>query len=106
MKSIVTLLEQMPGSLSTYAFWLILAGLIWANGFLEYWKQRALGTFGALYVVPIFQVILVVGGIMVGAVYFDEFAQLSSSDLAAFLVSISFCLVGVGVLAASSAERE
>jgi len=106
LKSVVTLLEQMPDALKGWGFWVILAGLIWANGFLEYWKQKALGTFGALYVVPIFQVILVVGGCLVGAVYFDEFSQLTTVDLILFLVSIFFCLLGVGVLAASSAERE
>ena len=96
----------MPESAESAGFWLILIGLIWANAFLEYWKQKALSQFGALYVVPIFQVILVVGGVVVGAVYFDEFAQLNRFELAMFIVSITFCLIGVGILSASSAGRD
>jgi len=106
LKSTVTLLEEMPESAESAGFWLILIGLIWANAFLEYWKQKALSQFGALYVVPIFQVILVVGGVVVGAVYFDEFAQLNRFELAMFIVSITFCLIGVGILSASSAGRD
>jgi len=106
MKSTVTLLEEIPESLESYGFWLIFLGLLWANCFLEWWKQKALSMFGALYVVPIFQVMLVVGGVVVGAVYFDEFAQLSRFELAMFIVSLTCCLVGVGILAASTAGRD
>jgi len=106
MKSAVTLLENVDVAFTQFFAYVIVILLVLANVWLEYWKQRALGLFGALYVVPIFQVMLIVGGILVGAVYFEEFAQLDGTQTALFCLSICLCLIGVGVLAASSAERE
>jgi len=106
MKSAVTLLEDVQTAFTQFFAYVIIILLILANVWLEYWKQRALGLFGALYVVPIFQVMLIVGGILVGAVYFEEFAQLDDTQIILFCLSICLCLIGVGVLAASSAERE
>jgi len=106
MKSLVVMLGDIQEAFSQYFAYVIVVLLICANSWLEYWKQRSLGLFGALYVVPIFQVMLIVGGILVGAVYFEEFSGLGTTQVVCFVISICLCLVGVAVLAASSAVQE
>jgi drug/metabolite transporter (DMT)-like permease len=92
-------------------FWLLIVMFALGNVALEYWKQKALGIYGALYVVPIYQVIVIIGGIIVGGMYVCVLcvcmccllyhiiyastyvkSSSSSSSLSSFLSSpLSFC---------------
>eukprot|EP01084_Bolivina_argentea_P026890 49999_1 len=76
--------------------------LIIANISMEYWKQKALAKFDAMYVIPIYQVELIIGGILFGAIYFDELSILNQERLALFLTAIVINLIGVSILGIQS----
>lgn len=86
-------------------FYLITVFFLLANFSAEKWKQRALGVFGAMYVVPIYQVVVIVGGISVGAVYFKEFESLSTLNLFMFVLGVGITLAGVYVLAVAEGQK-
>ena len=49
--------------------------------------------------VPIYQVLLIVGSAMMGAVFFNEFAGLKAYELALFIIAILITMIGVGSMA-------
>lgn len=63
--------------------------------FTEYWRQKALKDYGALYVVPIILVIILVGGTTVGAIYFDELSGLPAWRLVVFILSVAIIVSGI-----------
>ena len=85
--------SQNWGHWLTYA--LVIAFLA-ANVATEYWKQKALANFGALYVVPIFQVVVIVGGITFGVIYFEELETMETANIIFFIIAILITLTGVG----------
>eukprot|EP01084_Bolivina_argentea_P299714 516650_1 len=82
-----------------YLFYITTIGIIVVNVTLEYFRQRAIKFFDATYVVPIFQVLLILGSSTMGAIFFDEFAALSDIQLTLFISAIGITVTGVGVLA-------
>eukprot|EP01083_Nonionella_stella_P202525 739820_1 len=90
---------QLLISPGTYA---IIVLFLLANVLMEYWKQRALGLFGALYVIPIYQVEMIVGGTLFGAMFFGEFEDMSTLYLFLFFVAIVIDVIGVSILASST----
>lgn len=85
--------------LEQWLLYFVILGIVLVNVLLEFFRQRALAYFGALFVVPIYQVLLIVGSAMMGAVFFDEFAGLESWELALFVVAIAVTMGGVGMMA-------
>ncbi len=61
-------------------------------------RQRALAYFGALFVVSIYQVLLIVGSAMMGAVFFNEFAGLAAYELVLFILAIIITMMGVATI--------
>eukprot|EP00494_Astrolonche_serrata_P027913 UN28178 len=108
MKSVAEIIVESISNENQFVYWqsyVIILAFGYVNFALEYWKQKALGLFGALYVVPIYQVIVIIGGILLGAVYFEELEGLSDSDLLLFMVAVGLTIIGVGLLAYSTGQR-
>eukprot|EP01084_Bolivina_argentea_P306483 529618_1 len=82
-----------------YLFYVTIVGIIIVNVALEYFRQTAIKFFDASYVVPIFQVQLILGASMMGAIFFGEFASLSNLELSLFVIAIVITVFGVAVLA-------
>eukprot|EP00494_Astrolonche_serrata_P031006 UN31275 len=101
-KSVLEILLNSTGDFGRWEAWMFIFAFAYVNLELEYWKQKALGLFGALFVVPIYQIEVIVGGILLGAVYFEELADLSTLDLIMFFVAIGLTLAGVGILSLST----
>eukprot|EP01084_Bolivina_argentea_P299713 516646_1 len=100
MKSLMIIIGSFQFSyLSNYLFYITAIGLIIVNVLLEFFRQRAIKYFDASYVVPIFQVLLILGAATMGAIFFDEFKNLSLKDLILFCIAIFITLIGVAILA-------
>ena len=69
---------------------------------LEYFRQLSLKLFNSLYVVPIFQVLLIVVGSVMGGIYFNEFSSLTTKKMIGFCVGICAVILGVIVLTVSN----
>ena len=79
--------------------WVILFNFICMNVVMEYWKQKALASFSALVVVPLFQVMLVVLAVITGAIYFDEFKGMAAYSIICFSFGLVIVCYGMFVLA-------
>eukprot|EP00485_Elphidium_margaritaceum_P023815 CAMPEP_0202712596 /NCGR_PEP_ID=MMETSP1385-20130828/43531_1 /ASSEMBLY_ACC=CAM_ASM_000861 /TAXON_ID=933848 /ORGANISM="Elphidium margaritaceum" /LENGTH=610 /DNA_ID=CAMNT_0049372683 /DNA_START=77 /DNA_END=1909 /DNA_ORIENTATION=- len=86
---------------SWYSYFTIIC-VVLANFALEFWRQRGLSYFHAVYVVPINQVVLIVMGSVMGGLYFEEFSNMSAVDGVMFTLAILITVVGVFVLAFNS----
>lgn len=73
--------------------------MIVCNFLLEYFRQRALKYFDAVIVIPIYQVFLLVGSILMGAMFYDEFDDMATSNIGMFALSIMIILVGIVMMA-------
>jgi len=93
--------QQTGEILRSAGTWLILVGFVVTNVCLEHFKQKALSFFGALLVVPIYQVQVIVFGILCGAIFFNELHALSTAHLCLFFVAIAITICGVAVLSSS-----
>merc|ERR1712083_645208 len=82
-----------------FLFWVTIIGLITVNVSLEIFRQKAIKFFDASYVVPIFQVMLILGAALMGAIFFGEFASLTVAELILFILAIFITVFGVAVLA-------
>ncbi|ETV98936.1 hypothetical protein H310_08423 [Aphanomyces invadans] len=82
-------------TVGTYAIALGMFGCI----FLQiHWLAQGLEHFDAVFVVPIFQCVFISTSILGGAVYFGEFATMSTTTIIMFLVGVVITLSGVGIL--------
>jgi len=79
-----------------------LIGVIVTNFLLEFFRQRGLSFFHAVYVVPINQCVLIVLGTVMGGLYFREFEKMSALDGALFCLAIVMTVMGVFILAFNS----
>eukprot|EP01084_Bolivina_argentea_P021900 40702_1 len=82
-----------------YLFYVTIFGIVLVNILLENFRQKALVYFDARYVVPIYQVLLILGSALMGAIFFNEFAGMSILQLVAFGIAIFITLLGVAILA-------
>jgi len=87
----------------TYFF---IGAFIYLNLGIEWFKQKALAHFGALYVVPIWQVLVILGGILIGGIFFREFGSLSDINLIMFTTACILTAVGVVILAHGTGKRQ
>lgn len=100
MKSIVIIIYSFNVDyFLNWFFWAVCLAIAIDNFLMEYFKQRALKYFGALLVIPIYQVLLVIGSILMGAMYFDEFKDMEGSEIALFALAIFIILLGIGLMA-------
>eukprot|EP01084_Bolivina_argentea_P219527 372309_1 len=100
MKSIVVIIATFTMDYFTdWFFYMVIIGIVVVNLSLEFFRQRGLAYFGALFVVPIYQVLLILGASLMGAIYFNEFASLKLYELILFCVAIILTLIGVAILA-------
>ena len=61
----------------------------------EYWRQKALGHFGALYVVPLFAVGAIILESLMGMIFFQEYRNMSMQNSIYFCVGIAITILGV-----------
>lgn len=94
--------ENAINNWTNFITYLLCVLFVMANIGLEYWKQKALSLFGALFVVPIYQVLVIVGGILFGAIYFEELNRMSRLYLVVFFMAIVMTLIGVAILASKT----
>jgi len=73
---------------------------------MEYWRQKALNVFSAMYCVPLMQVSLVIFSVMSGGIFFSEFKTMSAWRVVIFAVGVGIICVGVGILSAVSENRK
>merc|ERR1719242_280660 len=62
---------------------------------VEYWRQKALGHFGALYVVPIFAVGCIILESLLGMIFFQEYKNMSMTNAIYFGIGIAVTIIGV-----------
>ena len=65
---------------------------------MEYFRQKALSHFGALYVIPIFAVMSIIMSAVIGMIYFEEYNQFTVTSGILFAVGIIITVIGVLVL--------
>eukprot|EP01083_Nonionella_stella_P280966 956008_1 len=100
MKAIVLILAGFEVDyFKGWILYFVIIGIVVVNVLLEFFRQRALAYFGALFVVPIYQVLLIVGSAMMGAVFFNEFAGLEAYELVLFILAIIITMIGVATMA-------
>ena len=86
----------------TYLFFVLFLAF---NFLMEYWRQKALNLFSTMYCVPLFQVTLVVFAVFTGAIFFDEFAEISTFYLILFFVGVIIICIGVVILSVMTESR-
>eukprot|EP00484_Ammonia_sp_Unknown_P021113 CAMPEP_0197036546 /NCGR_PEP_ID=MMETSP1384-20130603/14021_1 /TAXON_ID=29189 /ORGANISM="Ammonia sp." /LENGTH=627 /DNA_ID=CAMNT_0042466735 /DNA_START=142 /DNA_END=2025 /DNA_ORIENTATION=+ len=84
-----------------YSYFTLICVII-TNFALEFFRQRGLSYFHAVYVVPINQVVLIVMGSVTGGLYFEEFDSMTALDGGLFVVAILMTVMGVFILAFNS----
>ena len=65
---------------------------------MEYFRQKALSLFGAIYVVPLFEVLCITMTSVIGMVYFEEYVGWETVDVALYILGILVVIAGVLVL--------
>merc|ERR1719361_3273513 len=84
-KSLMTVLATFKPKYFKSAFlYLTIIPIIPVNIWLEIFRQRALHYFDANYVIPLYQVLFVLGSIIMGGVFSQEFSNLKDTDLIVF----------------------
>ena len=73
---------------------------------IEYWRQKALSRYHTGYVVAIYTVLQIVGGILLSSIFFQEFAMMETIQLVLFFVGVALSFVGVAVVAYDSEHHE
>lgn len=92
----VTFTEE--NQLDSYEPYLIVLAMLATIFSQLHWLAHSLRLFDALLVVPLFQCFFISGGVVGGAVFFDEFKTLSETDKALFGVGLGLILLGVYTL--------
>ena len=72
--------------------------LIIVNILLVKFQQRALSAFNSLYVIPIFQVTVIIVGTSLGASFFNELSGLSPTKYVLFILSILVTVSGIIIM--------
>ena len=93
--------EAEANARSWYSYFTLL-GVVLTNFLLEFFRQRGLSFFHAVYVVPINQCMLIVLGTVMGGLYFREFERMGVRDGALFCLAILLTVMGVFILAFNS----
>ena len=93
---------HMPETMKEWMFWATFVIFIATLILLEYWRQESLKLFNSLYVIPMFQTLLIVSGTWIGGVFFEEFVDLDPRNFDIFCVGIGITIFGVLVLTFSN----
>jgi len=90
--------ENMKTNLSDPLTYVMVA--LWPTCMLlmEYFRQKALSLFGAIYVVPFFSVLAIVETSILGMVYFEEYVGFEALNVALYCIGILTVVSGVLVL--------
>merc|ERR1712241_204414 len=65
---------------------------------MEYFRQKALSLFGAIYVVPLFEVLCITLTSIIGMVYFEEYIGWKALNVGIYVLGILVVITGVLVL--------
>jgi len=74
--------------------------LICFSIFQVHYLNKGLELFDALYIVPIYQTFWIIGNVIAGIVYFQEWKEFTGTEIIMFPVGILVTLAGVAVLSA------
>eukprot|EP00484_Ammonia_sp_Unknown_P029764 CAMPEP_0197049678 /NCGR_PEP_ID=MMETSP1384-20130603/24761_1 /TAXON_ID=29189 /ORGANISM="Ammonia sp." /LENGTH=546 /DNA_ID=CAMNT_0042481993 /DNA_START=30 /DNA_END=1670 /DNA_ORIENTATION=- len=85
-----------------YLTYVYIGGIVLINFMLEKFRQKGLRAFGAIYVIPIYQVLVITLGTTMGAIYFKEMHNMTPLHSALFVLSVFVTCGGVIMLALSS----
>mmetsp|Transcript_29808 Transcript_29808/g.48525 ORF Transcript_29808/g.48525 Transcript_29808/m.48525 type:complete len:512 (+) Transcript_29808:74-1609(+) len=85
-----------------YATYVYIAGIFVINFLLEKYRQKGLRAFGAIYVIPIYQVLVITLGTSMGAIYFKEMQNMTVLNFLLFVASVFVTCCGVVILALSN----
>ena len=66
---------------------------------LEYWRQKALAIYISTYVMSIYRVFIIVGGVLFGALYFNDFQYSNKLEIVLFVFSVCVAMCGVFIVA-------
>eukprot|EP00483_Globobulimina_turgida_P011714 UN11736 len=66
------------------------------------YRQKGLRAFGAIYVIPIYQVFVITLGTAMGAIYFKEMDNMNVANSLLFVSSVFITCIGVIILALSN----
>jgi len=77
-----------------------------ANFYMEYWKQKSLATFESLFIVPVFQVLLVVLVVTTTGIFYQDFEKMYSGPILLFIIGVLITCVGVAILSYQSEENK
>ena len=83
-------------------FWIGIIGFILSGIWMEKFRQNSLKLFNAMYTIPIYQIILTILSVFFGEFFFNEFKNVSSKDLAFYILGILSCILGVFILTLSN----
>ena len=85
-----------------YLTYVYIGGIFIINFLLEMFRQKGLRSFGAIYVIPIYQVLVITVGTTMGAIYFKEMHNMKILNASLFLLSVFITCCGVIILALSN----
>eukprot|EP01084_Bolivina_argentea_P295707 509187_1 len=71
---------------------------------MEYWRQKALSHFGALYVVPTFAVTSIIITSVIGMIFFEEYDSFTVLSASMLILGIIITVIGVLVLTVDVAK--
>eukprot|EP01084_Bolivina_argentea_P308056 532567_1 len=91
--------------INNFTFWLTyiyIIGIFVINFLLEMYRQKGLRIFGAIYIIPIYQVFVITLGTTMGAIYFNEMENMTTFNSILFISSVFITCIGVIILALSN----
>lgn len=94
-------LDTARDNFTFYLTYVYIGGIFLINFLLEMFRQKGLRAFGAIYVIPIYQVLVITMGTTMGAIYFKEMKNMKILNVILFLVSVFVTCLGVIILALS-----
>ena len=78
-----------------YLTYIYIEGIFIIDFLLEMFRQKGLRAFGAIYVIPIYQVLVITMGTTMGDIYFKEMKNMKMSNAILFITSVFITCFGV-----------
>jgi len=109
LKSVIEMVAvSMRGDnqLKKFSFWLLTSSLVVCALLQIVFVSKMLDRFEALFIVPMFQSLVIVFLIVSGGTYFDEWRGMKVWEIALFCTGCVVCLVGIVVMAGQGGKKQ